>query len=300
MIEKLFSTITRVSRTDSTVLILGESGTGKELVASTIHYQSSRNKRPLIKVNCAALPDTLIESELFGHEKGAFTGAVARKPGRFELAHTGTIFLDEIGELPLSTQTKLLRVLEERSFERVGGTKTIDCDIRVLAATNRDLAQEVKKKNFRQDLFYRLNVIPLTLPPLRERQGDILMLIEHFTTVFNDRLGTRAHFSHRAISALSQYSFPGNVRELGNIVERTLTLAGSSIIDLKDLPSHVTGGSPVRATVQKLSHVTKEAEKAHIARMLAVTSGNRSKTAELLGISRKSLWEKIRAYNLAP
>ncbi|MCA1766257.1 MAG: sigma-54 dependent transcriptional regulator, partial [Desulfobulbaceae bacterium] len=200
--RNVLTMLEKVSKTDSTVLLLGESGTGKELIASTIHYQSSRKDKPLIKINCAALPDNLIESELFGYEKGAFTGAAARKPGRFELADSGTIFLDEIGDLPQLTQTKLLRVLEERSFERLGGTKSIRVDVRVIAATNKDLSKEIKKGAFREDLFYRLNVIPIELPPLRDRQEDIPLLIDRFLRTFNDRYGASVRFERDAVTEL--------------------------------------------------------------------------------------------------
>ncbi|HCZ11258.1 MAG TPA: hypothetical protein DHV16_03140, partial [Nitrospiraceae bacterium] len=193
--KKVFSLLEKISASDSTVLILGESGTGKELIATTVHYQSARKEKPLIKVNCAALPEGLIESELFGHEKGAFTGAIRRKPGRFELADGGTIFLDEIGDLPLSTQSKLLRVIQEKAFERVGGTETLNVNVRVIAATNKKLEEEVEKGRFREDLFYRLNVIPITIPPLRERREDIPCLVDYFSDKFSTRLSKKARFS---------------------------------------------------------------------------------------------------------
>ena len=296
--QNVLALLEKVSRTDSTVLLLGESGTGKELVASTIHYQSSRKDKPLIRVNCAALPDNLIESELFGYEKGAFTGADSRKPGRFEMAEGGTIFLDEIGDLPSLTQTKLLRVLEERCFERLGGTGSLHVDVRVIAATNKDLAKEIKKGAFREDLFYRLNVIPIELPPLRYRHDDIPLLIDRFKRQFNDRYGTRVKFDHGAIAELCDYSFPGNVRELINIVERCLTLSGSGTVKKSDLPPHILKGKATKTRLLPLAEVAADAEKAHILRILKLTHGNRTQAAEILSISRKTLWEKMSNYEL--
>lgn len=294
--KRVFSLIERVAETDSTVLILGETGTGKELVATTIHYQSRRKDGPLIKINCAALPETLIESELFGHEKGAFTGAVKRKPGRFELAHGGTIFLDEIGDMPLSTQTRLLRVLQERTFERIGGSQPITVDVRVIAATNRNIEEEVKAGRFREDLYYRLNVIPIVMPPLRERREDIPVLVDFALSKCSRSAARRVRFSKEAMTALLQYDYPGNVRELENIVERCVTLSGSDVIEKEDLPFDVIkeGG----AQILSLAEVAAQAEKEHIIRILAVANGNKTKAAEMLGISRKTLWEKMNAYGL--
>jgi DNA-binding NtrC family response regulator len=297
--QKVFTLITRVARTDSTVLISGESGTGKELIASTIHYQSERKDKPLIKVNCAALPDNLIESELFGYEKGAFTGAATRKSGRFELADDGTIFLDEIGDLPLLTQTKILRVIEERTLERLGGTTTLKINVRILTATNKNLAKEVQQGRFREDLFFRLNVIPLELPPLRKRLDDIPLLIEKFRKQFNDRFGTGKRFDSSALEALLHYSFPGNVRELQNIVERSIALCETDLIDRGCLPPHILKSQSRPISVIPLALVTAEAERSHIESILKVTGGNRSKAADLLGISRKTLWEKINLHKLA-
>jgi len=291
--QQVFTLLDKVCRTDSTVLILGESGTGKELVASTIHYQSARKNGPLIKVNCAALPENLIESELFGYEKGAFTGTAGTKPGRFEMADKGTIFLDEIGDLPLLTQTKLLRVLEERNFERLGGTRNIDVDVRIIAATNKELEKEMKKGMFREDLFYRLNVIPIEMPPLRRRQEDIPHLIEKFGRQFNDRFGSDVVFDPGAVAELCRYPFPGNVRELINIVERCVALVGSGTVYKKDLPPHVRRMKEGKTMVYPLSEVVADAEKAHISRILKITRGNRTQAAEILGISRKTLWEKM-------
>ena len=296
--QAVFAILGKVSRTDSTVLILGESGTGKELIASTIHYQGARKDKPIIRVNCAALPADLIESELFGYEKGAFTGAVARKPGRFDMADGGTLFLDEIGDLPMLTQTKILRVLEERTFERLGATGTVRVDVRVIAATNKDLEQEVKKGRFREDLYYRLNVIPLVLPPLRRRKEDIPLLIHAFARRFNDQMGTSVSFAADALNALMQYGFPGNVRELLNVVERCITLASGRIIRRTDLPPHIVSPRQAKTTLSSLQEITAEAEKNHIVGIVRLTKGNRSKAAEILGVSRKTLWEKINAYQL--
>ena len=294
----VFSLLDRISRTESTVLILGESGTGKELIASAIHYHSSRKDKPLIKVNCAALPENLIGSELFGYEKGAFTGAAKRKPGRFEMADGGTIFLDEIGDLPMLTQTKILRVLEEQTFERLGGTKTLKVDVRIVAATNKNLSKEVKKKTFREDLYFRLNVIPVELPPLRKRRNDIPLFIDLFSKRFNDQLGTTVRFDPGAVKVLMSYNFPGNVRELRNIIERCITLADSQIIMKSELPPHLLKDQRKQTPLANLAEILAEAEKAHIDKILKITSGNRTRAAELLGISRKTVWEKINIYNL--
>jgi DNA-binding NtrC family response regulator len=295
--KKVTSLIEKVSASDSTVLILGESGTGKELVATTIHYQSRRQNKPLIKVNCAALPEGLIESELFGHERGAFTGAVKRKPGRFELADGGTIFLDEIGDLPQSTQSKILRVIQEREFERVGGTGTIGCDVRIIAATNKDLEEEVKAGSFREDLFYRLNVIPISLPPLRDRREDIPALVEFLLGKCKHRPSGSVRFSAEAMQLLMAYDYPGNIRELANIIERCLTLSSGAVIGRDDLPAFLAGGAPVEKSLI-LSDIAADAEKSHIVRVLQTTRGNKTKAAEILGISRKTLWEKMTAYDL--
>jgi len=295
--KKVFSLIEKVAATDSTVLILGESGTGKELIATTIHYQSARKDKPLIKINCAALPETLIESELFGHEKGAFTGAIKRKPGRFELANSGTIFLDEIGDMPLTTQTRLLRVIQEKTFERVGGTETLKIDVRVLTATNRNLEEEVKAGRFREDLYYRLNVIPVVIPPLRERREDIPALVDFALSKCRIRNAKTVRFSKDAMTALLQYDYPGNVRELENIVERGATLAASDVIEKDDLPSVILKKSENNGAVT-LAEVAAGAEKEHIIRTLAIAQGSKTKAAELLGISRKTLWEKMNSYGL--
>ncbi len=296
--QSVFALLEKVSRTDSTVLILGESGTGKEMVASTIHFQSPRKDKPIIRVNCAALPENLIESELFGYEKGAFTGAAGRKPGRFDLADGGTIFLDEIGDLPLLTQTKILRVLEERSFERLGATTTVTVDVRIIAATNKDLEKEVKKGTFREDLYYRLNVIPVLLPPLRRRKEDIALLVHSFTRRFNDQMGTSASFTPEAVETLMSYSFPGNVRELLNVIERCVALNTDNLIRPVDLPAHITKDKKAKTILASLHDITSEAEKEHIISILRLTKGNRTQAAEILGVSRKNLWEKINLHKI--
>jgi len=296
--KKVFSLVEKVSVSDATVLILGESGTGKELVASTIHYQSCRKGKPLIRVNCAALPEGLIESELFGHEKGAFTGAVKRKPGRFELADCGTLFLDEIGDLPLQAQAKLLRVLQEKTVERVGGTASITVDVRLIAATNKNIEEEVKAGRFREDLYYRLNVIPVIIPPLRERKNDIPALLEFFIDKCRAKLSKKARFSREAVEMLLAYDYPGNVRELENIVERCVTLSTGDVINKNELPSLMSADESMKSERLSLSDVAADAEKGHIKRVLQTTLGNKTKAAELLGISRKTLWEKINFYRI--
>ncbi len=295
---KIYELIEKVSPANSTILILGENGTGKELVASNIHYNSQRKDRPLIIVNCAALPENLVESELFGHEKGAFTGALRRKPGRFERAHKGTIFLDEIGDLPASVQMKLLRVLQDGTFERLGGTETVKVDVRVIAATNKDLHEEVKNSRFREDLYYRLNVIPIMMPPLRDRREDIPLLIDHFIECFNTNSGKNRELSADAVYALMEYDFPGNVRELENILERCVTLSTDVIITKNALPLHVAKNQEESSPAVTLSEVASDAEREHIVKILRSTRGNKTKAAEILGISRKTLWEKVKVYKI--
>lgn len=296
--NKVYDLIGKVSKIDSTVFILGESGTGKELVASTIHYQSDRRQRPFIKVNCAALPENLVESELFGFEKGAFTGAIRRKPGRFERADKGTIFLDEIGDLSTGVQTKLLRVLQDGSFERLGGTQPLKVDVRVITATNKNIEEEVQKGTFREDLYYRLNVIPIRMPALRERTEDIAPLLDSFLACFNATFGKKVTLSSETLTALFDYDYPGNVRELKNIVERLVGLASTDVITIDSLPQHVAKQRVPNTNSASLSEVAAEAEKAHIMRTLKSAKGNKTRTAEILGISRKTLWEKIKLYNI--
>jgi transcriptional regulator with PAS, ATPase and Fis domain len=302
--------IRRAAASDATVLILGENGSGKELVARSIHQQSTRHDQPFLAVACSALSETLLESELFGHEKGSFTGAIARKIGRFEAANHGTLFLDEIGEISPALQVKLLRVLQEREFERVGGTETLHVDVRILAATNRDLKKEVAEGRFREDLYYRLNVILIEAPPLRERSDDIPMLLEHFLKKLRKKSSTRFEgATSEALKRLAAYRWPGNVREMENLVERVVTLFDDTRIRPEYLPSEVLGekprlGNPLPRTgdlsedawgkVGRLDDLEREA----IRRALIETRFNKKKAAEKLGISRPTLYEKIRRYDL--
>ncbi|RLA78015.1 MAG: sigma-54-dependent Fis family transcriptional regulator [Deltaproteobacteria bacterium] len=299
--RELFDLIEKVSRTDSTVLISGESGTGKELVARAIHYKSPRRSRPLVAVNCAALPEELLESELFGHVRGAFTGAVRDRRGRFELADRGTIFLDEVSEMSPALQVKLLRVLQEREFERVGDTRTVRVDIRVIAATNQDLEELVRQGRFREDLYYRLNVIPIHIPPLRERKSDIPLLLLHFLKAFNALRGGRVEgFSPEAMNLLMEYDWPGNVRELENLVERLVVLKGEGMVRPEDLPEKIREGEliPSQRGGEKgtlnLSRAVSEFEKRLIIDALRKANGVKSEAARLLGIKRTTLLEKMK------
>ncbi len=305
--QEVSSLIQKVSGSSATVLLLGESGTGKELFARAIHQMSPRQGRPFVAINCAALPETLLESELFGHEKGAFTGAIAMKPGKFELADGGTLFLDEIGELSPTVQVKLLRVLQERTFERVGGTRSIEVDVRIVAATNADLARAVKEKRFREDLYFRLNVFPLTIPPLRERPEDIPALVEHFVAKFASGMRkTPPRVSQKAMKALMRYHWPGNVRELENFVERAVILNTTGVIEVEDFafgfaPSPFEEEEPL--TLSGSLHEVAErasrwAERKLIKRTLEETRGNKAKAAELLQVSYKTLLTKIKEYGL--
>jgi len=293
--------IGQVAMSDSSVLITGESGTGKELIAAAIHHGSRRALGPYVCLNCAAIPEGLMESELFGHEKGAFTGAVARKIGRFELANTGTILLDEIGDLPLPLQAKLLRVLQEREIERVGGTRPIKIDVRVVCATAKKLADEVARGRFREDLFYRLQVIPIEAPPLRHRVEDIPELCRAFLDDFSRERGISFRLSAAALKVLQSYDFPGNVRELRNIMERATVLAHSPVIEPWNLPAELAGGGarpePEPATL-KLAVVLARAERGCIRNALRQSGGNKTEAASLLGISRKNLWEKMKLHRI--
>jgi two-component system response regulator AtoC len=297
-IKKIYALIEKVAEADSTILISGESGTGKELIATTIHYRSTRSSKHLIKVNCAALPESLVESELFGHEEGAFTGAIRQKPGRFELADRGTLFLDEIADLPAPTQIKLLRVLQDGSFERVGGTETLKVDVRVIAATNRKLLEMVEEGLFREDLYYRLNVIPVFVPPLRERVDDILLLVNYFLERYKARFNKNVTISAAAMKHLLAYSFPGNVRELENILERCIILAEGATIRRDDLPNHIVKDSGAEDPGAPLSKAVADAEREHIVNALRRTGGHKGQAAEALDISRKTLWEKMKAYGI--
>lgn len=296
----LLRLISQVAVRDSTVLISGESGTGKELVAAAIHHNSPRANNPYIRVNCAAIPEGLMESELFGHEKGAFTGADSSKKGRFEMADTGTILLDEIGELPLHLQAKMLRVLQEREVERVGGSRTIKVDVRVLCATARDLAAAVEAGTFREDLYYRLKVIPVQVPALRERKEDIPELCTFFFKEFLGHHQEALRLAPEALDLLMAYDFPGNVRELRNIMERISVLANGPVVQPWDLPADLTGQAGVVAAhgCSSLAEAVSRAEKKCITMALGKTNGKKAEAAQLLGISRKSLWEKMKALQI--
>lgn len=321
--QEIFAIIDKVANTPSTVLLTGESGTGKELVASALHENSGRKAKPFIKVNCAAIPKDLMESEFFGYEQGAFTGAVSSKPGRFELADGGTLFLDEIAEIPAAMQVKLLRALQESEFERVGGVRTIRVDVRVVAATNRELAREIEAGNFREDLFYRLNVVPIALPPLQDRRGDVPLLVEFFIEKYNKRLTKNVTgVDPRAMEALAGYDWPGNIRELENVIERMLLFSESPIIDYGDLPEDVRkatphGAKPVPRAAETpaapaleqlesgstsmkdiVRQATVEIEKDLIVKALDETRGNVTRAASLLGISRKGLQNKMKELGL--
>ncbi|MEN6416078.1 MAG: sigma-54 dependent transcriptional regulator [Armatimonadota bacterium] len=304
-VQRAYVMAAQVAPTNATVLITGETGTGKEYLARTIHYQSGRASGPFVKVNCAALSENLLESELFGHEKGAFTHAVNRHIGRFEVAHKGTIFLDEIGEVSQSVQTKLLRVLQEKQFERVGGSETLTVDVRVLAATNRDLAQAIKDKEFREDLYYRLNVITLRLPPIRERGDDIELFAHHFLKIYADETAKNVTgFTDEAIKALRNHDWPGNVRELENAIERAVILCNGRTIRPEHLmlvpSSHSKGSSSDQSDVDQLSVTAslRDVEKVHIERVLKSKDWNQSAAAQVLGIDRKTLRSKIREFRL--
>ncbi len=293
--------IERVAASPATALVTGESGTGKEIVARALHTRSGRHAGPFVKVNCAAIPETLFESELFGYEKGAFTGAASRKPGRFELAHGGTLFLDEIGEMPLSTQPKLLRALQESSFYRVGGTHTISVDARLVAATNRDLRAAVRDGGFREDLFYRLNVVPIHLPPLRERRADIPRLAELLRARFAGRFGKPcARIGAEALAALERHDWPGNIRELENAIERAVLLGDTAELELRDLPEELRapGGEPADADGaslrERVRRETRRIERDAIQQALDLTAGNVTRAAELLGLSRRGLQLKLK------
>jgi DNA-binding NtrC family response regulator len=295
--QVIFDLIQRVSNTSSNVLITGESGTGKELVAKAIHYNSLRKDRPFIPVNCAAIPETLLESELFGHVRGAFTDAKGDKAGLFEEAAGGTLFLDEISELPLNLQAKLLRVLQDKEVRRIGAGKSIKVDARVIAASNLDLSDEVKQRKFRQDLFYRLNVLQIQVPPLRDRKDDILSLAHHFLKKFQQEVSKPIKgFNESVLALFLDYSWPGNVRELENAIERAVILAQGDQITLKDLPSTLTSSREDYSTLEKALErqlSLEELEQEYIARILEQTGGNKYKAAQILGIDRKTLYRKI-------
>jgi two-component system, NtrC family, response regulator AtoC len=308
--QQVFSRMEKIVQTDSTILILGESGTGKELVAKAIHFNGPRREKPFIAINCGAIPAELLESELFGHVRGSFTGAVSDKPGKFEAANGGTIFLDEIGTMPMHLQMKLLRVLQEQEVERVGSSKTIKLNVRVISATNSNLEGEVKKGHFREDLFYRLNVIPVVLPSLRERREDIALLARHFLqqtcAAMNRPLMS---LSPGAMRALEAYDWPGNVREMENVIERTVTLTDGEVIERSDLPSDIGGeeepGGSLNVFCPRLGEegvdmprIIEEMERCMIREAMQVSDGVKARAASLLGINRTTLVEKIKRLGL--
>jgi two-component system NtrC family response regulator len=297
--QEVLSLVRRVAPSDATVLIRGESGTGKELIAKAIHYASPRASGPLVKVNCAALPESLLESELFGHEKGAFTGAVAARKGRFELADGGSLFLDEIGDLPLHLQVKLLRVLQEREFERLGSSQPIKIDVRLLAATHRDLEALAREGRFRDDLYYRINVVTIALPPLRERREDLPLLTDHFLKIFAAKNGkTIRGLTREARDALLRYDYPGNVRELENLIERAVVLTRDEVIGVSDLPLTLQDPSPDPGTGAGLVAAVEGLERRMLREALARASGVQTRAAEFLGISERVLRYKLRKYGL--
>ena len=303
-IQDVCTLIERVADSNATVLITGESGTGKEVSALSIHQLSSRREKPFVPINCAALPESLLESELFGHEKGAFTGAVARKLGRFELANHGTLFLDEVTEMPLSMQVKLLRVLQERQFERVGGTESIKVDVRVIAATNRDPLESIRNGTFREDLYYRLNVLPIHLPPLRERKEDISLLVMHFLEKFNP--SHNQFISPDAMGLLLSYEWPGNIRELQNVVERAVILSQGHEIKSHHLPKEIqrTPTSKIEEQQELIINFPdqgisfEDVEKELILKAMEKSNGNQTKAAQLLGITRSALLYRAQKYQL--
>ena len=295
--RELFALLENVAETDSTVLIYGESGTGKELVARALHYNGPRREGPFVAVNCAALPESLLESELFGYERGAFTGATRSKPGRFELADGGTLFLDEVGEMGPSVQAKLLRVLDRKEFERLGGTRTIRTDVRIIAATNRDLEADVASGRFRRDLFYRLNVVSIRLPPLRERKEDIPLLVEHFVRKFNERMGKKVKgVSPEAMRLLMDYDWPGNVRELENAIESAFVMGKGDLITPEDLPEAVRGREG--SAVPEGKGLLDEGERRAILEALERTGWRKGEAAKVLGVSRATLWRKMKKHGL--
>jgi len=302
--NQVYELIERVSDSDSTILIQGESGTGKEIVAKTIHYNSPRRDKPLIPINCGAIPENLLESELFGHEKGAFTGATTSRTGRFELAHGGTLFLDEISEMPIALQVKLLRVLQEQTFERVGGVQSIHVDVRILAATNQDLEEAIVDKRFRTDLYYRLNVIPIHIPPLRKRKDDIPLLVDHFIRKFNDKKSKNIEgLTHDALNLLMKYYWPGNIRELENLIERLVVLKrGEGLIGADEIPEKLVmsrrRGFPFQFELPEdgvvFSNIVSAFENQILDQALARAKGVKNQAAQLLQMNRTTLVEKLK------
>ncbi len=298
-VRKLREEVERVAKTSSRVLITGESGTGKELIARLIHETSPRSHQPFVEVNCAAIPQELIESELFGHEKGSFTGAHERKKGKFELADRGTLFLDEIGDMSLLTQAKVLRVIETQEFQRVGGSKNIKTDVRIIAATNKNLEEEVRKGNFREDLFYRLNVIPIHIPPLRERKEDIPVLVDYFLKTISAEYGRPPKtIKDDALQLMMQYDWPGNVRELKNAVERLVIMCPSDEITARDIASFKKDSTEDYFSYKTLKEAREAFERDFILRKLKENNWNISRTAEILNIERSNLYRKIKSYGI--
>jgi len=306
---KLKEQILLVAPSNASVLIAGENGTGKELVARSIHFHSQRKEKPFVEINCAAIPEELIESELFGHEKGAFTGAVSQKKGKFDLADGGTLFLDEIGDMSLKTQAKVLRILQERKFERVGGNRTIEVDVRIIAATNKVLEEEIRAGAFREDLFYRLNVVPFTVPPLRDRLEDIPLLAEHFLDSFCKREGIgHKVITREAMEALKGYIWPGNVRELKNVVERLVIMTPGTTVDIHHLPESIISAELQREAgagrldgvleLSTLREAREEFEKEFILQKLEENNWNISKTAEVIELERSNLYRKLKSYGI--
>ena len=290
--KNIFNLISTISESDGAVLIQGESGTGKELVARAIHNLSSRNKQPFVVINCAAIPATLMESEIFGHHRGAFTGATRTNLGRLEITNKGTVFLDDIDTLDISMQAKLLRVIQEKEFERLGSTKVIKIDVRFLAASNKDLKELISRGAFREDLYYRLNVFPVKLPPLREKRSDIPLLLNHFLDLHAKKTGKPPkRFSEKAIEVLKEYDWPGNVRELQNLVERLFTITKSSVIPHTDIPSLNISKREIKGVT--LKEAVNEFERQYIGEVLEAVGGNRKKAAEKLGIHRNTLLGKL-------
>jgi len=296
--QQVYSIIDQAAPTNATILITGESGTGKELAARAVHKASLRKDKAFVSINCAAIPEGLMESEMFGHERGAFTGADKKRKGKFELADNGTLLLDELGDLPGPLQAKLLRVLQEGEFERVGGSKTIRVDVRVLACTSKDLQKEVDLGNFRQDLLFRLKVIPITMPPLRDHKEDIYELCTHFLKEFRSPHSTPFSLSQEALACLQSYSFPGNARELRNLMERASVLSNGAVIYPDDLPTELCMLDKCTDVGFNLADNIAVAELACLKKALNHCEGNKTKTAELLGISRKNLWEKLKNYEV--
>jgi len=299
--KEIVKTCIKIAKTRSTVLIRGESGTGKELLAKAIHMNSDRSDKPFIAINCAAIPEQLLEAELFGFERGAFTSAYAAKPGKIELANGGTLFLDEIGDMPLSLQVKLLRFLQDQTIERLGSTKPIKVDVRVICATNRPLEKLIKEGKFREDLYFRLNVVPIFIPPLRERKEDIPILVEHFLRKFNEIYQKRVRLNPKTLEILLEYSFPGNIRELENLIERLVLLAERDVIDPKDLPSEMFEKDAYKKTQDSqkpFRETLKDLEKERILRALIECNFNQSKAAKMLGFTRRQLSYRIEKYNI--